>query len=168
MQKGAPQICNYDIGISLPLSLRRWLRRQIAFEIDGMRPFEPHPVENAFPVFEWGLNWCIATSAHRYMMLHAGTVAFGDQALMLFDDGLEVGDQPCDAIDRPAATLNLSVAAAVSPAESVISPSAATFWATCSAVSFVITTVPDVAVFVTPTNESTVPIVSRPPALLSI
>lgn len=48
-----------------------------------MRPFEPHPLENAFPMFEWGLNWCIATSAHRYMMLHAGTVAFGDQALIM-------------------------------------------------------------------------------------
>jgi HprK-related kinase A len=34
-------------------------------------------------MFEWGLNWCIATSAHRYLMLHAGTVAFGDGALIL-------------------------------------------------------------------------------------
>ena len=30
-----------------------------------------------------GLNWCIATSAHRYLMLHAGSVAFGDRALIL-------------------------------------------------------------------------------------
>ena len=56
---------------------------RILFEIDSRRPFEPHPAENAFPMFEWGLNWCIATSAHRYMMLHAGTVAFGDQALIM-------------------------------------------------------------------------------------
>jgi HprK-related kinase A len=34
-------------------------------------------------MFEWGLNWCIATSAHRYMMLHAGTVGFGDRALIM-------------------------------------------------------------------------------------
>ncbi len=34
-------------------------------------------------MFEWGLNWCIATSAHRYMMLHAGTVAFDDRALIM-------------------------------------------------------------------------------------
>jgi HprK-related kinase A len=53
------------------------------FEVDSVRPFVPQPLENAFPVFEWGLNWCIATSAHRYMMLHAGTVAFGDRAMVL-------------------------------------------------------------------------------------
>ncbi len=33
-------------------------------------------------MYEWSLNWCIATSAHRYMMLHAGTVAFGDRAMI--------------------------------------------------------------------------------------
>jgi len=66
-----------------PRNLRRWIRPQILFEIDSLRPFEPHPAENAFPMYEWGLNWCIASSAHHYMMLHAGTVAFGGRALIL-------------------------------------------------------------------------------------
>lgn len=48
-----------------------------------MQPFDPQPLENAFPMFEWGLNWCIATSAHRYMMLHAGNVAFGNSVMIL-------------------------------------------------------------------------------------
>ena len=78
-----PHVLDYDIEIFRPRSLRRWLKPQIQFEIDGIRPFDPHPVENAFPMYEWGLNWCIATSAHRYMMLHAGTVAFGDSAMIL-------------------------------------------------------------------------------------
>jgi len=34
-------------------------------------------------MYEWGLNWCIATSAHRYLMLHSGTVAFDDRAMIL-------------------------------------------------------------------------------------
>jgi HprK-related kinase A len=58
-------------------------RPQVQFHVDSLVPFDPQPLENAFPVFEWGLNWCIATSAHRYMMLHAGVVAFGDQAMIL-------------------------------------------------------------------------------------
>jgi len=74
---------DYMIRIDRPRGLRRWLRPQALFSIDGMRPFEPHPAENAFPLYEWGLNWCIATSAHRYLMLHAGTVAFGDRALIM-------------------------------------------------------------------------------------
>lgn len=76
-------VLDYAIRMRRPAGSRRWFRRQILFEIDSIRVFEPHPLENAFPMFEWGLNWCIATSAHRYMMLHAGTVAFGDRALIL-------------------------------------------------------------------------------------
>jgi HprK-related kinase A len=74
---------DFIIGIRRPVGLRRYIRPQAFFEVDGMRPFEPQPAENAFPMFEWGLNWCIASSAQRYMMLHAGTVAFGDQAMIL-------------------------------------------------------------------------------------
>lgn len=78
-----PQVLDYDIQIYRPNGLRRWIRPQVLFEIDGVRPFLPHPAENAFPIYEWGLNWCIATSAHRYLMLHAGTVAFEDRALIM-------------------------------------------------------------------------------------
>ena len=74
---------DFDIEIYRPGSLRRWIRPQILFEIDGVRPFEPHPRENAFPMYEWGLNWSIASSAHRYLMLHAGTIAFGDWSMIL-------------------------------------------------------------------------------------
>ena len=79
---GGARVLDYDIRIFRPRSLRRWVRPQILFEIDCRRPFEPHPAENAFPMYEWSLNWCIATSAHRYLMLHAGTVAFGDRAMI--------------------------------------------------------------------------------------
>jgi HprK-related kinase A len=80
---GRQHVLDYDIRMFRPMGLRRFIRPQILFEIDAIRVFEPHPLENAFPMFEWGLNWCIATSAHRYMMLHAGTVAFGDRAMIL-------------------------------------------------------------------------------------
>jgi HprK-related kinase A len=76
-------VLDYAISMRRPFGLRRFVRPQVLFEIDARRVFEPHPLENIFPMFEWGLNWCIATSAHRYMMLHAGTVAFGDRALIL-------------------------------------------------------------------------------------
>ena len=78
-----PHVVDYEISLIRPRSLRRWLRPQALFEIDGVRPFEPQPLDHAFPMYEWGLNWCIATSAHRYLMLHAGTVAFDDEAMIL-------------------------------------------------------------------------------------
>ncbi|MCB1772391.1 MAG: HprK-related kinase A [Gammaproteobacteria bacterium] len=76
-------VLDYNIGLHRPPGLRAMVRPQVVFGVDGQYPFDPQPLENAFPVFEWGLNWCIATSAHRYMMLHAGTIAFGDHAMIL-------------------------------------------------------------------------------------
>ncbi|MDJ0739046.1 MAG: HprK-related kinase A [Gammaproteobacteria bacterium] len=78
-----PHVLDYAVRITRPFGVRRYLRPQVRFEIDSLRPFEPHPAENAYPMYEWGLNWCIATSAHHLLMLHAGSVAFGDRALIL-------------------------------------------------------------------------------------
>ena len=78
-----PHFLDFDIRIRRVAGLRRLVRPQALFEIDGLRPFEPQPAENAFPSYEWGLNWCIATSAHRYLMLHAGTVALGGSGMIL-------------------------------------------------------------------------------------
>ena len=71
-----PHVLDFDIHLSRPFSLRRWMRPKIVFRVDGLQPFEAQPLENAFPMYEWGLNWCIANTAHRYLMLHAGSVAF--------------------------------------------------------------------------------------------
>jgi HprK-related kinase A len=78
-----PHFLDFDIRIRRVAGIRRLVRPQALFEIDGLHPFEPQPAENAFPSYEWGLNWCIATSAHRYLMLHAGTLALGGSALVL-------------------------------------------------------------------------------------
>ncbi|MFO1420762.1 MAG: HprK-related kinase A [Candidatus Competibacteraceae bacterium] len=74
-----------DFHISL---IRRihWLRpwqRQVQFRFDDGEPFEPFPRDTALPFLEWGLNWCVATRAHQYLMLHAGVVARKNQALIL-------------------------------------------------------------------------------------
>ena len=62
---------------------RRWVRPQIRFLLDGPSPFEPYPLDHAFPLFEWGLNWCIAMRAHQYLMLHAAVLERGGAALLL-------------------------------------------------------------------------------------
>jgi HprK-related kinase A len=49
------------------------------------KPFEPFPHDTALPFLEWGLNWCVATHAHQYLMLHAGVVEKNNQALLLPD-----------------------------------------------------------------------------------
>ena len=54
--------------------MRRWFRPQVNFNFDGVRPFKPLPINQAFAMFEWGLNWVIANHAHQFAIVHAATV----------------------------------------------------------------------------------------------
>ncbi len=76
------QLLDFHIQISSPPGLRRWLRRQACFALDGHFPFAPYTVEHAFPALEWGVNWCIATRAHHLLMLHAAGVERNGRAIL--------------------------------------------------------------------------------------
>jgi HprK-related kinase A len=54
--------------------LRRWWRPQVQFNQDGMAPFKPLPLDQAHPMFEWLLNWCVSTRAHGYLIIHAAVL----------------------------------------------------------------------------------------------
>ena len=58
-------------------------RKYVRFSVDGRRPHEDMPVEQALPVLEWGINLVIALRSHCFMMLHAATLARGNHALVL-------------------------------------------------------------------------------------
>lgn len=74
---------DFHVQIKSPRGLRRWLRRQAIFFFDDITPFKPLPEDQAFPMFEWGLNWCIATTSHQYVIVHAAMVAKNNHAIML-------------------------------------------------------------------------------------
>jgi HprK-related kinase A len=62
---------------------RRWIARQSHFVCDGQVPFEPYPASHAFPLFEWGLNWCIAHMAQYFLLLHSAVVEKNGHAAIL-------------------------------------------------------------------------------------
>ena len=66
----------FDFHIMLKNSggLRRWIKPQVHFLLDEFAPFKPLPYIHAFAMFEWGLNWCIATTAHHYLIIHAAVL----------------------------------------------------------------------------------------------
>lgn len=68
------EIIDFHLGLPRPWGVRRWYHPQVRFDADSERPFAPFPLNHAFPHFEWGLNWCIATRANRYLMLHSAVV----------------------------------------------------------------------------------------------
>ncbi|TQK05224.1 HprK-related kinase A [Herbaspirillum sp. SJZ107] len=80
---GADGFADFHVGLQYPGGLRRWYQPQVNFDLDGQLPFEPLPEAHAFPMLEWGLNWCISTRAHAYLMIHAAVVERGGLAAIL-------------------------------------------------------------------------------------
>jgi HprK-related kinase A len=76
-------LADFHIQLVTPRSLRRFYRPQARFRIDGRSPFVPFPLDHAFPLFEWGLNWSVATYAHQYLMLHSAVVEKNGAAVLL-------------------------------------------------------------------------------------
>lgn len=74
---------DFHIRIDRPAGLRRWLRPQVEFTLDGELPFSPLPGDQGFPMFEWGMNWCISMHLHRFVIIHAAVVERGGRALIL-------------------------------------------------------------------------------------
>lgn len=67
-------LADFHVNLRNASGLRRWLRRQVHFDLDGIAPFKPLPVQHAFPMFEWTLNWCVSTRAHGWLIIHAAVV----------------------------------------------------------------------------------------------
>ncbi len=78
-----PAITDFHVAMRQPRGFRQLLRPQVNFFLDAEKPFEPYPREQAFPLFEWGVNWCIATRAHQFLMLHSAVLERNGQALIL-------------------------------------------------------------------------------------
>lgn len=74
---------DFHVSVNPPATLRRWLRPQVAFNFDGRQPFKPLPRDQAFPMLEWGLNWCVSTQAHQYLIIHAAVVEKHGMAAIL-------------------------------------------------------------------------------------
>jgi HprK-related kinase A len=77
------QFADFHIELSRPRLLRRWWRPQVNFYFDGHAPFKPLPCNESYAMFEWGMNWCVANFAHRYLMIHAAVVEKNGRALIM-------------------------------------------------------------------------------------
>jgi len=77
------EFIDFEIGVDAPSWLRRWVRPKIVFTFDGYEPFLPTPSNQAIAVFEWGLNWSIATNAHQYLIIHSAAVEIRGRAAIL-------------------------------------------------------------------------------------
>lgn len=74
---------DFHVSVNPPSLLRRWLRPQVNFSLDGTLPFKPLPWDQAYPMLEWGLNWCVSMHAHHYLIIHAAVVEKNGLAAIL-------------------------------------------------------------------------------------
>lgn len=68
------EFVDFTVTLSPSNGLRRWWRPQVSFIYDGQSPFTVLPIDHAFPLLEWAMNWCISTQAHHYLTLHAAVI----------------------------------------------------------------------------------------------
>ncbi len=62
---------------------RQWFRPLCEFQLDGLQPFTPLALGEAFAMFEWGVNWCISGHAHSWVVIHAAVLAREGRAVIL-------------------------------------------------------------------------------------
>lgn len=74
---------DFHVSVKRPYGLRRWVAPQANFIYDGFRPFQPLPVGQAFPMLEWGMNWCASSHAHHFLIIHAAVVEKNGLAAIL-------------------------------------------------------------------------------------
>lgn len=59
------------------------LKNKVEFSVGGRIPFLPMPMAHLFPMLEWGLNWCVATTMHCWLIVHAAVLAKDGRAVVL-------------------------------------------------------------------------------------
>ncbi|MGQ5523139.1 HprK-related kinase A [Chitinimonas sp. PSY-7] len=77
-----PGYADFHVNLSSPW-FRRWIFPQVQFWSDLRMPFLPLPVEQAYAMFEWGMNWCVSQNANQYLILHAAVLEKNGRALIL-------------------------------------------------------------------------------------
>ena len=76
-------VSDFHVSILPARGIRRYVRPQAQFFIDGTSPFDPFPLDTAFPLLEWGINWCIGSRAQQYLILHSAVIEKNGKAVVL-------------------------------------------------------------------------------------
>jgi HprK-related kinase A len=77
------EFADFHVCIDRPRNLRRWYKPQVHFFFDDTPSFHPLPADQAFPMLEWGLNWCVTNHCHQYLIIHAAVLEKNGKALLL-------------------------------------------------------------------------------------
>ena len=74
---------DFHVCVDRPLTVRRWFNHQAVFRLDGREPFAPLPGNLGFAALECGLDWCVSSHCHQYLIVRAAVLERGGRALIL-------------------------------------------------------------------------------------
>lgn len=77
------KFADFHVEVSLERGIRRWLKPLARFYFDGRPSFIPLPARQAFPMLEWGINWCVAAHSHNYLIIHAAVIERDGKAIIM-------------------------------------------------------------------------------------
>lgn len=73
---------DFRLSLHCDSLVRRFLRPQITFYSDQQAPFKPVPRSQAFPILEWGMNWCIVAFDYTRLIVHAAVLEKDGRAVI--------------------------------------------------------------------------------------
>lgn len=76
------QSSDFQVAVKRVNLLRRWIRPQVEFSLDDYIPFLPLPRSQAYPLLEWGMNWCMAAHRHNYLLIHGAVLEKNGDAII--------------------------------------------------------------------------------------
>ena len=71
-----------DFHVSVVLG-RHLPKPLCVFEMDGVRPFTPLALGEAFAFLEWGLNWCVTSHCHTFLTIHSAVLERNGRVLIM-------------------------------------------------------------------------------------
>ncbi len=74
---------DFHVAVTPSGFLSNLLPRRIRFVSEGQASFHPLPADQAYPAFEWGLNWCVVSHINTYLLIHSGVLARDDRVVLL-------------------------------------------------------------------------------------
>jgi len=77
------EISDFRIRVTPAFRGWPWREAQAQFRADGGSPFRTFPQRLAMPFAEWGLNWCICSNAHQFLIFHSAVVEKAGRAAIL-------------------------------------------------------------------------------------
>ena len=82
-EEGSSAFFDFVVSINLPSGIRSLFYKQAQFYLDDRVIFNPFPLHHATAMLEWGMNWCVSTQIHTYLIIHAAVIERNGYAAVL-------------------------------------------------------------------------------------